>query len=170
MSHSLVEFHFNPRKLGLIIKQLCKDRGISKGALSSKTGVSYDTVDNIFGGKVQEVSFEKLFKFCCVIGVPIEVVMMLMVKDEDIDFRDDILLYDIEGDEALPVTNVDETQTPGPVSDTVSAVAGAVAAAEAPLDPVRKPAETAEHVAYLHQHIDHLTRLLELLITNKHGG
>lgn len=139
MSHSLIDFHFNPRKLGQILKQLCKERGISKAALASKIGLSYDTIDNIFGGKIQEASFEKLFKVCCVIGIPMEVLMVLMLKDEDIDFRDEVLLYDVEGDESMPVSDIDQSQTPGPVSDTVSAVAGAVAAAESQLQEVRVP-------------------------------
>lgn len=187
MSYTLIDFHFNPRKLGQILKQLCKDRGISKASLASKTGLSYDTIDNIFAGKVQEVSFEKLFKICCVIGVPVEVVMMLMVKDEDIDFVDDILLYSVEANEALPVSDIDQSQTPGPVSDAVSAVAEAVAAAEAPSQDVRSAADvpcsgySREEVSLFldrieRQHVRHIAeltachdrthRVLELLISH----
>lgn len=186
MSYSLIDFHFNPRKLGQILKQLCKDRGISKASLASKTGLSYDTVDNIFAGKIQEVSFEKLFKICCVIGVPVEVVMMLMVKDEDIDFVDEILLYSIEANEALPVSDIDQSQTLGPVSAAVSAVAEAVAAAEVSPQDVRPSADvpctgySREEVSLLldrieRQHVRHIAeltscherthRVLELLIS-----
>jgi YfiH family protein len=56
-------------------------------------------------------------------------------------------------------------ETDRDVPDTVIAAAEAVAAADNPPDPVRRPAESPDYVAYLHQHIDHLTRLLELAIT-----
>lgn len=165
MTYDLVHFHFNPIKTGQIIKQLCNDRGMSMSSLAKKTGITYDTMDNIFRGRVQDVKFEVLFKICCTLGLPIEVLMLLMLKDEDIDFMDHVLLYDNKEDEAIPVTDIDSV--PSSVPDTVIAAAEAVAATESNPDSVRKPSENPDHIAYLHQHIDHLTRLLELAITQK---
>ena len=166
MSQDLVQFHFNPVKLGQILKQFCVQYGVSKTTLQKKTGISRDTISNIFSGDTQEVSFEKLFKLCCVLGVPMVVIEKLMVQDEDIDFADKIVMYDTASGDVLPATEVDIEKMPVP--ETVLVAAEAVAAADNPPDPVRKAAESPDHIAYLQQHIDHLTRLLELAITK--GG
>lgn len=163
MSQSLVQFHFNPVKLGQILRQFSVQYGISKTTLHKQTGISRDTITNIFSGDTQEVSFEKLFKLCCVLGVPMVVIEKLMVQDEDIDFADKIVMYDTASGDVLPASEVDIEKMPVP--ETVLAAAEAVAAADNPSDPVRSPAESPDYVAYLHQHIDHLTRLLELAIT-----
>lgn len=130
MSYSLEAFHFNPRKAGQIIKQLCKERGVSQTSLAAQTGTSYDTVGNVFAGKIQDITFERVFKFCCVLGVPIESYMMLMIKDEDVDFLDRILLYDSHDDEITSASDIDPAQATAPVPDTVVAVAEAAAAAD----------------------------------------
>ena len=163
MACDLEHFHFNPVKLGQILMQFCAQYGISKTYLHKKTGISRDTISNIFCAETQEISFEKLFKICCVLGVPMVVIEKLMVQDEDIDFADKIVMYDTASGDVLPATEVDIEKMPVP--DTVIAAAEAVAAADNPPDPVRRPAESPDYVAYLHQHIDHLTRLLELAIT-----
>lgn len=163
MACDLVHFHFNPVKTGQIIKQLRLGKGMSVSSLAKRSGITYDTVDNIERGRVQDVKFEALFKICCVLETPIEVLMLLMLKDEDIDFADQVLLYDNRGDEAIPSTDFDTV--PSSVPDTVVAVAEAVAATDNPPEPVRRCAENPDHVAYLHQHIDHLTRLLEMAIS-----
>ena len=163
MPQNLVQFPFNPSKLGQILLQFSLQYNVSKSALSKKTGISRDTITNIFSGDTQEVSFEKLFKICCVLGVPMVVIEKLMVQDEDIDFADKIVMYDTASGDVLPATEVDIEKMPVP--DTVIAAAEAVAASDNPPDPVRKPAESPDYVAYIHQHIDHLTRLLELAIT-----
>lgn len=163
MPQNLVQFHFNPSKLGQILLQFSLQYNVNKSALSKKTGISRDTITNIFSGDTQEVSFEKLFKICCVLGVPMVVIEKLMVQDEDIDFADKIVMYDTSSGDVLPATEVDIGKMPVP--ETVLAAAEAVAAADNPPDPVRRPAESPDYVAYLHQHIDHLTRLLELAIT-----
>ena len=167
MSCDLEHFHFNPVKLGQILMQFCAQYGISKTYLHKKTGISRDTISNIFCAETQEISFEKLFKICCVLGVPMVVIEKLMVQDEDIDFADKIVMYDTASGDVLPATEVDIEKMPVP--DTVIAAAEAVAAADNPPDPVRRSAESPDYVAYLHQHIDHLTRLLELAITHKEG-
>lgn len=120
MAQTLVQFHFNPIKFGQIVKATAKEKGISQSSLSSNTGLSYDTVGNIYGGKVQKVPFEYVFKICVVLGVPIEVVMMLMLKDEDINFLDDVLLYDTQDDTTVSMPETVPTLVAGPVSDTVA--------------------------------------------------
>lgn len=124
MLETLESFHFNARKSGQIFKQLCKERGVSQAALAAQTGVSYDTVGNVLAGKIQDIQFERVFKFCAVLGVPIEVYMLLMLKDEEIDFRDQVLLYNPAKDESTPVSDVPD-KTPSPVTEAVAAAAQA---------------------------------------------
>ena len=136
MAQSLVQFHFNPIKFGQIVKATAKEKGISQSTLSSNTGLSYDTVGNIYGGKVQKVPFEYVFKICVVLGVPIEVVMMLMLKDEDINFLDDVLLYDTQDDTTVSMPETVPTLVAGTVSDTVAnAAIAATITAPAQADP-----------------------------------
>lgn len=135
MSYSLVSYHFNPYKIGQIVKQYAKNRGISQTVMASKTGLSYDTVGNIYAGKVQKIPFEYIFKICVVLAIPVEVIMMLMLKDEDIDFEDEVLLYDTSEDKPVPVSDAVPTliagSVPDAVADTVVAVAAVVPAIEA---------------------------------------
>lgn len=167
MAYDLVHYHFNPVKIGQILRQYRLERGMSIASTSRKSGLTYDTIDNIERGRVQDVKFEAVFKLCCVYAIPIEVFVQLAIKGDEIDFAHLILLYDNKDDEAIPVTEIESI--PSSVPDTAVAVAEAVAATDTPAEPVRKPAESPDHVAYLHQHIDHLTRLLELAITHKEG-
>lgn len=163
MACSLDKFHFNSVKIGQILERFAKERGVSKGALSRMTGISRDTLTNIFSGDTQEVSFEKVFKICVALGIPMIAIEKLAVLDEDTDFADKIVMYDTASGDVLPATEVDIKAMPVP--DTVVAVAEAVAAVDNPPDSTRKPEESVNHIAYLQQHIDHLTRLLELAIT-----
>ena len=165
MSYSLRDFHFNPIKLGQILKQLRQDKDISVAYISKRTGITRDTLDNILSGDVRDVKFEQIFKLCCVLEIPIEVLLLLMLKDEDIDFIDQVLLYDNKEDEAIPATDI--STVPSSVPDTVVAAAEAVAAADNPPDPVRTSAENPDNVAQLHKHIAKLMELLELTLTQK---
>ena len=133
--------------------------------LAKKTGISRDTLRNIFTGETQEVSFEKLFKICHAIETPLVVVEMLMFKDEDTDFADKILYYDPAKGDILPAADVDPDQLPVP--ETVVAAAEAVAAADKPPEPAPPSKTTEEHIAFLQTHIDRLTSLLELAISSK---
>lgn len=159
MSYTLKDFHFNAVKLGQILKQLRIDKNISIAYISKCTDITRDVLDKIFSGGVRDVKFEQIFKICCVLEIPIEVLMLLMLKDEDIDFADQVLLYDNKEDEPIPSTAIDTV--PSSVPDTVVAVAEAVAAAEAPAQPVRATAENPDNVAQLHRHITKLMDLLE---------
>lgn len=165
MSYSLRDFHFNPIKLGQILKQLRQDKDISVAYISKRTGITRDTLDNIFSGDVRDVKFEQIFKLCCVLEIPIEVLLILMLKDEDIDFMDQVLFYDNKEDESIPATDINTV--PSSVPDTVVAAAEAVAAADNPPDPVRTSAEIPDNVAQLHKHIAKLMELLELSLTQK---
>ena len=165
MSYSLRDFHFNPIKLGQILKQLRQDKDISVAYISKRTGITRDTLDNIFSGDVRDVKFEQIFKLCCVLEIPIEVLLILMLKDEDIDFMDQVLLYDNKEDESIPATDINTV--PSSVPDTVVAAAEAVAAADNPPDPVRTSAEIPDNVSQLHKHIAKLMELLELSLTQK---
>ena len=165
MSYSLRDFHFSPVKLGQILKQLRLDKDISVSYISKHTGITRDTLDNILSGDVRDVKFEQIFKLCCVLEIPIEVLLLLMLKDEDIDFVDQVLLYDNKEDEAIPATDINTV--PSSIPNTVVAAAEAVAAADNPPDPVRTSAENPDNVAQRHKHIAKLMELLELALTQK---
>lgn len=141
MSNSLVSFHFNPFKLGQICKQYAKDRGFSQAVMAARTGLSYDTVGNIYAGKVQKIPFEYVFKFCVVLAIPIEVVMMLMLKDEDIDFAEQVLLYNTVEDKPVPVEDAVPDLVPGDVPAAVVDTAVNVAAADPVIEAAIAPAE-----------------------------
>jgi transcriptional regulator with XRE-family HTH domain len=163
MSASLNEFHFNPVKLGQILKQLCKDKGISIAYLHKRTDITRDTIENIMRGAVRDVKFEQIFKFCVVLGIPVEALLLLMLKDEDIDFIDQVLLYDNKEDEAIPASDIDSV--PGFVPDTVVAAAEAVAAAENPPQPAQNTRTAEEYIIFLQSHVDRLTALLDKAMT-----
>lgn len=141
MSQTLEMYHFNPVKFGLICRQMAKEKRISQAVMAARTGLSYDTVGNIYAGRVQKIPFEYVFKICVVLEVSVEVMTLLMLKDDDIAFRDKILTYDTHRDEEIPVPEVLPSMTPGVVSDVVTDTAVAVASAAPVLD---SPAVTAE--------------------------
>jgi DNA-binding Xre family transcriptional regulator len=164
MPCTLRDFHFNPIKLGQIIKQLCVEKDIRPSYMCKLTGITRDTFDNILRGSVHDVKFEQLFKICCVLEVPVAVIEMLMIRDEDIDFEDQVVMYDAANNDVMPVSDVDAEQVPVPTA--VVAVAEAVAAAENP--PLSAPhTRTAdEYIAFLQAHIERLTALLDKAMTH----
>lgn len=167
MSHSLVTFHFNPQKAAQIFKQLKKERGISDTVLAARTGLSYDTVTNCLKGR-SDLSFERVFKFCVVLGLPIESFMRLMLKDEDIDFADDVLLYNISNGEQLPISDENVDDVPHAVPESVADAASAAAALPI-VTPVQAGVYTKEELALLldrqerqhHEHAQDLRAQLE---------
>lgn len=148
MPQSLVSYHFNSYKTGQIIKQYAKDRGVSQASMAAKTGLSFDTVGNIYAGKVQKIPFEYLFKFCVVLAIPIEVFMMLMLKDEDIDFEDQVLLYNTIEDKPVPVADAVPSLIAGAVPDAVVDTAVAVAAAAPALEAVVAATADSSHTYF----------------------
>lgn len=159
MACTLDKFHFNSVKIGQILDRFAKERGVGKGTLSRMIGVSRDTLTNIFSGDTQEVSFEKVFKICVALGIPMIAIEKLAVLDEDTDFVDRIVMYDTASGDVLPATEVDIKEMPVP--ETVVAVAEAVAAVENP-PPTPHTHTTEEYIAFLQSHIDRLTALLEI--------
>ena len=164
MACSLDKFHFNSVKLGQILMRFAEERGMGKGALSRMTGISRDTITNIYSGDTQEVSFEKVFKICVALGVPMIAIEKLMVTDVDVDFADKIVMYDTASGEVLPATEVDIKDMPVP--DTVVAVAEAVAAVENPPQPTPNTRTTDEYITFLQAHIERLTALLDKAMTH----
>lgn len=120
MPKSLEMFHFDPVKFGLIVKQCAKEKGVSQTCLAARTGLSYDTIGNIYAGKIQKFAFEHLFKICIVLEMSVEVMMLLLLKDEEIDFEEQILLYDTAADDLVSVQEVLPSMVPGPVPETVA--------------------------------------------------
>lgn len=182
MTSSLEAFHFNARKSGQIFKQLCKERGISRASLAAQSGLSYDTVDNCLKGR-NELSFERVFKFCVVLGLPIEAYMMLMLQDEDIDFNDEVLLYDIAKGDSTAISEADVSPVPASVPNSVS---DAAAAATVPATPPQPPCAGysreemqsalerqerchAEHLADLRDQISRQDQIIRQLISAGRG-
>lgn len=163
MSYTLRDFHFNPIKLGQIIKQFCAEKDVRASYVCKQTGITRDTFDNILRGSVHDIKFEQLFKICCVLEIPVAVIEMLMIRDEDIDFADQVVMYDAANNDVLPVSDVDAEQVPVPT--TVVAVAEAVAAAENPPQPAVNSRTTEEYITFLQAHIDRLTALLDKALT-----
>lgn len=163
MACSLDKFHFNSVKIGQILERFAKERGFGKGTLSRMIGVSRDTLTNIFSGDTQEVSFEKVFKICVALGVPMIAIEKLAVLDEDTDFAARIVMYDTASGDVLPATEIDikEMQVP----ETVVAVAEAVAAVENPPTPAQNTRTAEEHIAFLQAHVERLTALLDKAIS-----
>lgn len=159
MPCSLADFHFNSVKLGQILQRFAEKCGMGKGAVSRMTGISRDTITNIYNGDTQEVSFEKVFKMCVAFGVPMIAFEKLGVLGEDTDFADRIVMYDTASGDVLPATEVDIKEMPVP--ETVVAVAEAVAAVENP-PPTPHTHTTEEYITFLQSHIDRLTALLEI--------
>lgn len=120
MPKSLEMFHFDPVKFGLIVKRSAKEKGVSQTYMAARTGLSYDTVGNIYAGKIQKFAFEHLFKICVVLGMSVEVMMLLLLKDEEIDFEEEILLYDTSSDKLVPVHEAIPSMVPGPVPEAVA--------------------------------------------------
>ena len=129
MAETLQSYHLSSIKFGEIVKQYAKERGISKAALAGKVGVSYDSMDNIYRGIVQKIPFELVLKISCALGVPMEVIELLWLKDDDITFRDMILHYDANHDKTVLIPD----EVPSFVPDAVVDTAAAVAALEPPL-------------------------------------
>lgn len=158
MSQSLAMYRFNSMKFGVLCRQMAKEKHISQATMAAHTGLSYDTVGNIYMGKIQKIPFEYIFKFCIVLEVSMEVMLLLMLKGEDIDFKERILTYDSRKDEELPVPVALPSMTPGVVTDSVADTAVAVAAAAPVLEAAAASAPVPDHIFYTAEDIDHAVR------------
>ena len=139
MPATLAEYHPSNDKIANILQQYRKERGISKVALGEKIGVSYDTVVNILSGKVQ-LKLETAIKLCVALAIPIGLLTQLILQNEDIDFADDVLLYDPVRDEVMSAVEHDVTAS-DIVPDSVAAAAADTTPVEPP-PPAPAPAET----------------------------
>ena len=139
MAESLESYHVNTIKVGAILRQMAKEKHISQEKMSAKTGLSYDTVGNIYAGKTQKLPLEYFMKICIILETSFESMILLMLKDEDIDFADRILTYDARKDIEVPVLDVLPSMTPGVVPDAVTDTAAAVTIATSAME---EPATT----------------------------
>lgn len=131
MSTSLADYHSNPVKYGAILKQYAKEGSFSQASHARHIGSTYDTVGNNYAGKVHNFSFDFVLKSCILFGVPLDVFALLLLQDEDIDFRDQLLALCSRphgGAEVTPVTDISAAVVEAVVPDTVAAVASAIAA------------------------------------------
>lgn len=90
MRKTLITFRFDPEKSGRILKNFAKGSGMSYQKLADSIGYSYDTINNSLGGKVKDMPLERVFKICTVTGHSVCEYLLEMLKDEDIDFADQI--------------------------------------------------------------------------------
>lgn len=159
MIYNLAGYHFNQLKTGQIFKQLRQATGMSITSAAKKTGITSDTIENIERGLVQGIKFEAFFKLCVAYGTSMEAVTLLMLAGDDIDYRDQIMLYQPKEDSIIPADVLDSV--PSVVPDTAVAAAEAVAAAKNPPQPAQNTRTAEEYIAFLQSHIDQLTALLE---------
>lgn len=159
MIYNLAGYHFNQLKTGQIFKQLRQATGMSITSAAKKTGITSDTIENIERGLVQGIKFEAFFKLCVAYGTSMEAVTLLMLAGDDIDYRDQIMLYQPKEDSVIPADVLDSV--PSVVPDTAVAAAEAVAAAKNPPQPAQNTRTAEEYIAFLQSHIDQLIALLE---------
>ena len=130
MSVSLEHYRINPVKFGQIIRVYAEERGISQAAMAKRAGCSGDTIGHIYAGHAKKSpTFELVMKFSVILGVPIEVLELLCVKDEDVDFIERVPLYDPIRDEIIKPLEDVPSMSPAVVPDAVAATASAIAAA-----------------------------------------
>ena len=102
---TLHDFHFDPQKSGIILKNWIKEKNLSYSFVSEATGISLDTLNNSINGKVMDLRIERVFKIATLTGHSVCEYLRLMLDDENIDFADNIkLLLDST---SLPVRYVD---------------------------------------------------------------
>lgn len=173
MAESLESYHVNTIKVGAVLRQMAKEKHISQEKMSAKTGLSYDTVGNIYAGKTQKLPLEYFMKICIILETSFESMILLMLKDEDIDFADRILTYDARKDIEVPVLDVLPSMTPGVVPDAVTDTAAAVTIATSAMDaaPMSEVAHTDDLKpivdAIRHEYEAHIADLKEQLASER---
>lgn len=100
MKKTLREFHFDPERSGHILKDWAKGAGKSYQKIADETNYSYDTINNSLAGKNKELSLERVFKIAVCTGHSVCEYIRGMLKDEEIDFADQIHVLR-EGDFSL---------------------------------------------------------------------
>lgn len=87
---NLADFHFEPAKSGKILKKWIQDAGVSYAYVSKETGITPDTLNNCMRGLVQDLRIERVFKIGLVTGHTVDEYVFEMMKDEEIDFVDQV--------------------------------------------------------------------------------
>ena len=140
MTHTLESYKLNLVKTGIILQELRNSRKMSRALVADSIGVTTDIISNIEKG-LGGLSFERMLKLCVLYEVPMIAIVMLITKDEDITFRDGILVYDHKKDTITPVTDNGVPDVPAVLPDAV-----VEAAASAPdVVSVLPPAPLPEH-------------------------
>lgn len=129
---TLATYELDLVKTGVILQGLRKMRKMSRAYAAESIGVTTDIVKNIENG-MGGLSFERMIKFCALYEMPIIAIVLLIIKDADIDFRESILVYDHQNDVPTPVTDDSVPAVPGMIPDAVVAAADAVEPAPEPV-------------------------------------
>lgn len=87
---SLADFHFDPAKSGKILKSWIQNAGVSYAYVSKETGITQDTLNNCLRGLVQDLRIERVFKIGLVTGHTVQEYITEMLKEEEIDFADQV--------------------------------------------------------------------------------
>lgn len=90
MQKTLLEYHFDPKKSGEILKRWVKDAGMSYAEVADQTGYSQDTINNSLSGKIKELSLERVFKIAVLTGHSVCEYLREMLDGADIAFADRI--------------------------------------------------------------------------------
>lgn len=122
---SLDNYKLNLVKTGVILQELRETRKMSRSYVADSIGVSTDVIGNLEKG-LGGLSLERSIKLCVLYEIPLVALELLIVKDEDIDFRDSILVYDHQNDDATPITDESVPEVPGVIPDSVVEAAASV--------------------------------------------
>lgn len=123
MKKSLITFRFDPEKSGSVLKRFTRDAGLSYQKLADSIGYSYDTINNSLGGKIKDLSLERVFKICTITGHSVCEYLREMLKDEDIDFAEQIHVLREADYTLVPYTETlvqDANKTETSVQNTVN--------------------------------------------------
>lgn len=94
---TLAEFHFDKEKSGDILRRWVDESGLTRNEIAEKVGMSVHTLNNSLYGKVQDLSIDRTFKISVATGHSVCEYIRLMLKDENIDFADQIhVLRDVD--------------------------------------------------------------------------
>lgn len=176
---SLYNYKLNLVKTGVILQELRDSRKMSRSYVADSIGVSTDVIGNLEKG-LGGLSLERSIKLCVLYEIPIVALELLIVKDEDIDFRDSILVYDHQNDDATPITDKSVPEVPGVIPDSVVEAAASVDANaphithdfhigehKAMLDTLLRV--QAEHLADLREQLARQDQIIRQLISKDRG-
>lgn len=161
MPYNLANYKMDQIKAGVIIQELRHSRHISRARLAGEIGVSNDVMENIEKGR-GGLTFERAMKICAVLKIAIIAFVLLLIKDEEIDFRDAILVYDHQNDDMTPVTDESVPEIPGAIPNKVVEAAAAV-------DPTPPAYQQDAHGPDAHALLDAVTHAHDAHIADLHA-